>query len=127
MIIKITPDYEKAKSLIKIANMRFEFLETLDKNKFATIALETYYEILKELTSSILLIKGYKTIGEYAHKELFQKALELKIINTQEHNILDDLRIRRNTSSYDGVEVDKSFLNNEKQIISLIIKLKIYR
>ncbi len=123
MIIKITPDYEKAKSLSKIANMRLDFLKTIDKKRFTTITLETYYEIIKELASSILLIEGYKTIGEYAHKELLQKILELKIINNQEFNLADNLRIQRNISSYDGIETNNSFLDNEIQIKKLIEKL----
>jgi hypothetical protein len=124
MIITITPDKEKAKSISNIASMGLEFLRTIDKDKFPIIALETYYEIIKEQCSSILLIERYKTIGEYAHKELLQKIRELKIISEQEFRIVDDLRIRRNTSSYDGVETDTSFLNNKTKIEKIIEKLR---
>lgn len=124
MIIKITPDKEKTKSMLRIILMRVEFLKTIDKKRFPTIILETYYEILKELTSCLIMINGFKTSGEYAHKEMFQKLLELKQITYEDFILADNLRIKRNNSSYDGIETNIDFLNDEDRIKKLIEKLQ---
>ncbi len=70
MIIKVTPDIEKVKSILQLIKEREEFVSSIDQRKFPTNASENYYEILKELANALLLLNGLKTIGEYAHKDL---------------------------------------------------------
>ena len=70
MIIKVTPDKEKVKSILMLVENRGEFVSSIDIEKFPTIATENYYEIIKELVNALLLLDGLKTTGESAHKEL---------------------------------------------------------
>ena len=69
MIIKITPDKEKAKSMLSLIKNREKFLPSINIKEFSTIASEHYYEIIKELISIFLMLNGIKAIGENAHKE----------------------------------------------------------
>lgn len=117
MIIRVTPDREKATSMLNLASSRKEFLETIDKKRFPTMAAETYYEILKELTSAILLLEGIRTKGENAHKELLEEVNRRGIITPMENNLLNDLRIRRNDSYYEGKQVELNFIENKKELL----------
>tara|TARA_Y100000310_G_C20580410_1_gene762689 strand:- start:191 stop:592 length:402 start_codon:yes stop_codon:yes gene_type:complete len=125
MIIKITPDKEKAESILRMCEHRETTMKHIRGVGFPTIIAENYYEIIKELITALLLIEGIKTIGEYAHKELIQKLLEYDAFKIDEIKIIDDLRIRRNKSSYEGKPFEKIYLeNHEEQLIEIITKLK---
>jgi hypothetical protein len=125
MIIKVTTDKERVKSMIKLILDRERFISKIDINEFSTIATENYYEIIKELSTVLLLLEGLKATGEGAHKELINYLNTFKEFSEYEINLLDDLRIKRNKSSYEGKQVDKSYLENKKEkILNIINKQK---
>lgn len=125
MIIKVTPDKERVKSMIKLIENRLDFVKTINEASFSTIAAEHYYEIIKELAASILLLDGIKTIGETAHKELIESLAKYKEMEEYELKIINDLRIKRNKSYYEGKKIDSSYLENKKApLIKIIGKLK---
>ncbi len=126
MIINIFPDKEKVNSMMKLIEERMEFLKTLEeKNKFSTMIAENYYEIIKELGTAMLIIKGKKTIGENAHKEIIEYLLKEKEINEEEADIIQDLRIKRNKSLYEGKKIEEIYLENKKlELKQIIEKLK---
>jgi len=125
MIIKVTPDKEKVKSILMLVENRGEFVSSIDIEKFPTIATENYYEIIKELATALLLLDGLKTTGESAHKELIDSLLNYKEFTRYEIFLMNDLRVKRNKSSYEGKKVDKSYLQNKKEnVLALIRKLK---
>lgn len=125
-IIKITPNKEKAKSILKMVETTLEMIKTIDANKFPTNLIKEYYEILKELMITILLLDGYKTEGEGAHKKLIEYIGEnYKQFTEYEISLLDDLRIKRNKISYDGFFIKEDYLKRkEKDIQNIITKLK---
>lgn len=123
MIIKTTPDSEKVKSILRLIEDREKFVLSVDIEQFATIATENYYEIIKELATCLLLLDGLKTTGEGSHKELISYLSNYKGFSEYEISLMDDLRIKRNKSSYEGKKVDKSYLENKKDKIKNIIKL----
>tara|TARA_B100001971_G_C18205284_1_gene547177 strand:- start:592 stop:996 length:405 start_codon:yes stop_codon:yes gene_type:complete len=126
MIIKITPDIERAKSIIKRAEERENFTKNIDSIRFTSIKVENYYEVIKEFLVSLNLIKGLKTINENAHKELIELSSKNNIINEQESRLIDDLRIKRNKLLYEGKSIESIYLtNNEDKILSAIKRLKI--
>lgn len=45
-------------------------IEVIDITKFSSIVTKEYYDVIRELMSVILLLDGYKTYGERAHKKL---------------------------------------------------------
>lgn len=125
MIIKVTPDKEKVESMLKLIRNREEFVSSVDIEKFSTIATENYYEIIKELATAVLLLDGFKTTGENAHKELIDYLSNYNELSEYEISLINDLRIKRNKSSYEGKPIDKEYLRNKKDKLLIIIdKLK---
>lgn len=125
MIIKTTPDKEKAKSMMNLIDSREKFLSLASVDKFPTIASEEYYEIIKELATALLLLDGFKIMGEKAHKELIDYLSNYKDISKEEIVLIDDLRIKRNKSSYEGKPIERIYLENKKEkLLNVIKKLK---
>lgn len=125
MIIKVIPDKEKIKSILELTKERENFVSTIDHEKFSTNATENYYEILKELTGALILLDGLKSIGENAHKDLIDYLVHYKEFSEGEIIFLQDLRIKRNNSSYEGKKIDPSYLrNNKNKIIEIIRELR---
>jgi len=123
MIINTTPDKEKVKSILKMVKEREVFIDSIELTETSsTIISENYYEIIKELGVAILLLDGKRTVGEYAHKEVIEYLRDKRIINNLEYSISDDLRIKRNYSSYEGKRIPKDYISSRKEDISKIIK-----
>lgn len=122
-LIKITPDKEKAKNILKMVSLIEERIKGQEKSKMAALIITDYYEIIKELITAILLINGYKTLS---HKDLIDYIKEkYPEVSMHEISVLDDLRILRNRVTYEGFFIEVSYLNrNETLFKKLILKLK---
>ncbi len=122
-LIKITPDKEKVRSILKMIDLIAERINVQDKKKMSALIIADYYEILKELITAVLLIDGYKTLS---HKDLIDYLREkYKNFSSYEISFLDDLRVLRNRISYEGFFIESSYLErNENLLKSLVIKLK---
>ena len=125
-LVKITPNREKAKSIMKMAEITLAMITDIDKSKFSSNVTKEYYEIIRELISVILLLDGYKTIGEGAHKRMIEYLnANYKQFNAYEISLIDDMRILRNKIAYDGFFVKESYLERKLQDIKdIIAKLK---
>ena len=124
-LIKVNPDKEKAKSILQLVKDREDFVSTIDHEKFSTNATEAYYEIIKELASALILFEGLKAVGDNAHKDLIDYLINYKEFAEEEIMFINDLRIKRNNSSYDGKKIDPIYLkNNKSKIIGIATKLK---
>ncbi len=121
-LIKITPDKEKARSILKMTALLLERINKSDKEKFASLIITDYYEIIKELLTAILLIDGYKTLS---HKDLLDYVKEgYKEFSEYEISLLDELRVLRNRIAYDGFFVETPYLKRkEPEILKIIKKL----
>ena len=125
MPYKIFPDKEKARSIFRMALEREKSVSNLDPAMFATIVMENYYEIIKELATAILLLCGIKATGENAHKEILDSLKKYANFNSEEILILQDLRLKRNKSMYEGKQISPSYLeNNKSALLKIIDKLK---
>ena len=122
MIISIIPDREKVRSMMDLIGVRKEFIASVNTEKFPTIAVENYYEIIKELATAILLLEGLKAVGEYAHKETIEALSKCRGVEESEIRLMDDLRIKRNNSSYEGKQISPTYLENKKDKIMAIIE-----
>ena len=125
-LIKITPNKEKAKSIMKMVETTLEMVKQIDIAKFSSNVTKEYYDILRELITTLLLVDGYKTYGEGAHKKLIDY-LKSNYNEFSDYEILliDDLRITRNKISYDGFFVEKDYIERKlKDIQNIIEKLK---
>lgn len=125
-LIKITPNKEKAHSIFKMVKITLEMIKQIDKSKFPSNIAKEYYEVVRELISIILLLDGYKTIGEGAHKRQIEYLeANYKEFNKSEIAFIDDLRITRNKIAYDGFFVKESYIERKLVDIQRIIeKLK---
>lgn len=125
MIIKVTPNTEKAKSMLFLAEQKESFANTIDINQYPTNAAENYYDVIRELAFALLLLGGKKAMGEYAHKEAIDELSVHKEFSDEEISLIDDLRIKRNNSSYEGKPVDIAYVEYKKQKwLAVIQKMK---
>ncbi|MBS3135152.1 hypothetical protein J4406_02170 [Candidatus Woesearchaeota archaeon] len=122
-ISKVVKDKEKAKSLLKLVELREKNVKSLDKNEFITLIIEDYYEIIKELITAVMSVDGYKSLS---HELLVGYLAKFyKEFSMFEINIIDQLRRARNDIAYRGVMIRLEYLErNEKSILKIIQKLK---
>ncbi|MBW2974583.1 hypothetical protein KY366_02600 [Candidatus Woesearchaeota archaeon] len=125
-MIKITPNKEKAQSILKMVDTTIEMIKIIDVAKFSSNVTKEYYDIIRELMSIVLLLDGYKTYGEGAHKKLVEYLQSnYKEFNEYEVSLIDDLRITRNKIAYDGFFIDKDYIKRKiKDIQAIVKKLK---
>jgi len=122
-LIKITPDKERARSILKMISLIENRIKKEDKEEMAALIISDYYEVIKELITAILLVNGFKTLS---HKDLFEYLEEnYSQFTSNDFSILDSLRVLRNRISYEGFFVDLSYLTrNEFLFKEIITKLK---
>ncbi len=59
IIFKIPPDLERAKQMEKTADLRYEFWDMKIKEKFSSLKVEAYYEIIRDLIFAHLYKNGF--------------------------------------------------------------------
>jgi len=129
MIIKITPDLERAKSILNTAENTEKYIKEIIKKigigENQNVLVREYYEIIRELASAVLLSKGFKAVGENAHKETIEHLSNFRELSSQDIFEMQELRIRRNKSSYEGEPVKSPYFENKREKFDNIIsKLK---
>ena len=122
-LIKVTPDKEKVRSILKMISLLEERIASQDKERMSSLIISDYYEIIKELLTAVLLIDGYKTLS---HKDLVDYVdKNYREILNYEISTLHKLRVLRNRITYEGFLTDPLYLKrNEKIFLELIKKLK---
>jgi len=127
MIIKINPDLEKAKSIYGLVQSRKSAMPSLKQVSFPTVVAENYYEIIKGLIGINLLADNFKAIGVNVHRDLIEKFSKYTTLNNQEIATIQDLRIKRNKSLYEGKQIEGIYINNnEKKLMEIVLKLENY-
>lgn len=121
-IRKVKPDREMSKSMLKMIEVRVKALELKDRKEFASLVVEDYYEIIKEATTALMAIDGYKTLS---HEVLIGYLKEfLPQFSESEIALVDQLRQLRNKITYKGFFVTPDYLErNERRIKELVLKL----
>ncbi|HDR53682.1 MAG TPA: hypothetical protein ENN60_03370 [archaeon] len=119
---QVHPNKARAKSLLKMAYVRLEEVQTKDREKFASLAVEAYYEIMKEVATALMSIEGRQTSSHEALvaylKHTFPQFSRSEIL------LIDRLRKLRNAINYKGFFVTPDFLKrNEPRILNLISKM----
>ncbi|MFH0949126.1 MAG: hypothetical protein V1802_01415 [Candidatus Aenigmatarchaeota archaeon] len=131
-LIEITPDKERAKSLLGTVAMRLDAIKLLyktDSKKFASKIIEEYYESILELITALLSLDGFKTRGDMTGSHIIViDYLRENYSELKEHEIqlVDDLRKKRIGIKYYGRHVNIDYLiSNETSIKDIINKLKL--
>ena len=124
-IIRITPDREKAKSIIKMAETTLKMIEGINSRDFASNILKEYYDVIREFMATVLLLDGFKTTGEGAHKKLIEYIGKNYQFTEYEISLLNELRIIRNKISYNGFFITEDYLRRKKKsVLDIISKLR---
>ena len=130
-LIRITPDRERARSLLDTVSVRLDairLMQKADSRKFSSKVVEEYYESVLELITAIMSIDGFKTRSdapgshiaaiEYMHENYRE-------LDDGEIGMIDDLRKKRVGITYYGRHVREDYIeSNKKEIESIIEKLK---
>src|SRR3989344_7202056 len=72
MLRKVSPDPERARSLLHMAETSLALIQTFDKVRFPSNLIKEYYEVARELATILLLLDGVKASGEGAHAQQIQ-------------------------------------------------------
>jgi len=112
-----------ARAMLKMIETRMKALELKDREEFASLVVEDYYEILKEAITALMAVDGYKTLSHEVLigylKEFFPQFSEEEIL------LSDQLRQLRNKIAYKGFFVNPNFLErNEAKIKGIVLKAK---
>ena len=125
MINKITPNKQKALSLLKMAEITLERLENTDLGRYPSNSLVDYYEIIHKLLDAIACQSGIKVKGDGAHQELIDYISKKYKISEQIRLFLQRLGDYRNRISYDGFMIQKHYIiTNQPKIEEIILILK---
>jgi len=129
MLIKIQVDNEKAKSLLEMAERTEKSLKlvikTIGLTESSSLIAREYYEVIRELSTAILILDGLKSVGDNAHKETIDNLSKHNKLSQDEIHEMQDLRIKRNKNSYEGKPIEAVYLENKKHKLDIIIgKLK---
>ena len=119
---KIKENPEQAKALLQLAKRRLESIKKRRKDEYPQLLIESYYEAIKELISSLLAIHGYKS---YSHECLisFLKEYYPNFLDDYQLRFLDGMRKLRSDIQYRGRDVADDYLIRNSLTIEKIIEI----
>lgn len=120
-IIKVTPDAQRAKALLFLAEMRLKDISQKSL-EFAPLIAEGYYEAILELITAIMRFDGHSTLSH--EQAIAYLAKFYKEVPYSEIHLIDQLRRARHDITYRGILVQPGYLErNGKDILAVIEKL----
>ncbi len=126
VLVRITPDKEQAKSMLRMAKITCEMIKGIDAKRFPSNVVVEYYNVIRQLMAAIALLDGLKTKGEGAHVQLIEYINgHYKEITGYEIELISELRENRNRIEYDGFFVQEEYVQRKTgDIITVISKLE---
>lgn len=118
-IFKIKKDKIRAENIFLRAKDRFEFISFYPKDKVYKI-IEESFEVIKELSTSLMYFEGYKTLSHIKSIEFIQEKFDL--FSEKEFKLVDNLRKFRNGTMYYGEKISSDFLENHFENIDSLIR-----
>ncbi len=120
-IREISADNDKISSILHMCSVRLRFISKQDvDDETASIIVENYYEIIKELLTALLLNNGFKS----SNHECLLSFFSFKYPSYEyEASVMHLLKNIRNRIAYDGLFVEKSYLDKNKLEFEHIISL----
>jgi uncharacterized protein (UPF0332 family) len=121
----VQPDRERINSIIKMCRVRLRVTEEVKlDDQTASIIATDYYEIIKELLTALLLKHGLKSDNHECLIAFFKNRYPQYEYETSAIHQLKDVR---NRVSYEGIFVQKSYIEMNRlefrHIIELLEKL----
>ena len=114
-------DMALVEELMKLAEHREAFWKSVkEKSKiYPSLFFEGYYEIIKELTTAILIMDGWKALN---HECLFAYVKEKRQDLEVDFEYLLELKDLRNSIDYRGIQVSYSIWQENELRMELTIK-----
>ncbi|MCK4670401.1 MAG: hypothetical protein KAT43_04305 [Nanoarchaeota archaeon] len=113
-------DKSMAKELLALAEHKEQFWKEINKaDKYPSMYIEGYYEIIKELCTTILTLDGWKALN---HECLFAYIRNNKQDLELDFDYLLELKDTRNAIDYRGVRVSAELWKKNKLKIEIITK-----
>src|SRR3989338_7765731 len=122
MKVKITPDKQKAKALINMAQITLERLDKTEKEKYPSNTLCDYYDSIHKILDDIALCDGIKIKGEGAHQELIEYVKKEEYVDEKTRIFLQEMREYRNSITYEGFSITTTYIQQHTQTIKNTIK-----
>ena len=108
----VTIDLDKVRSMVKLCRVRLRVVQQIKLDEeTASIIAENYYEIIKELLTAFLLLAGRKSDNHECLIAFFKKSFPEK---EYELGVIYELKSIRNAIDYEGLFVEKSYLERNK-------------
>ena len=119
---KVRVNPEQAKALVILANRRRDSLKKRRNNEYPQLVIESYYEVIKEYITALLLYHGFKS---YSHECLiaFLPAFYPDFFDESQLQFLDSLRKLRTDIQYRGRDVADDYLVRNHKTIENILKI----
>ena len=122
IITETQPDEERSKQMLQMADIRLEFWSRDVDDKFITLKVEAYYDIIKELIFAHLYKNGYNCINHLCLIAYLKEKIQDFDFEIQK---IDELRKVRNEINYRGLTIKKDYLErNELEFKNIIKRLK---
>ncbi len=121
MIINTEPDNEKAKALVKMADITIERIKDTNKEKYPSNVLTDYYNVIRNLLEAITSKKGIKIKGEGAHINIINYVCKEYQLDESVRQFIQELRDYRNRTYYEGFNIKKEYIKTNEPIIKEII------
>lgn len=119
-LLKVAIDKNKVGSILKMVEIRLKRVQNTRDEEFASLLVEDYYELIKELATAVLNLEGYKTLS---HKLLFDVlAKRFNVFTDAEIDVIDDLRKTRNRIVYDGFFVKQQYISSRMSSVQKIVE-----
>jgi uncharacterized protein (UPF0332 family) len=117
----VQPDTERIKSILKMCEVRLRVTEAVElDDQTASVIAADYYEIIKELLTALLLKNGLKSDNHECLIAFFKNKYPKYEYEIQAIHQLKDVR---NRVSYEGIFVQKSYIEMNKLEFKHIIEL----
>jgi hypothetical protein len=128
-ILEITPDSERARSLLRMAETRLDAIKLFkpDKIKFSSKIVEEYYGAILELITAIMCLDGRKVSSDAKNNHMItiEYLKSYKEFWQAEISLIDEVRKKRAGITYYGRDVEPEYIDRkEKSLIDVINKLK---
>ncbi|MEK6841864.1 MAG: hypothetical protein AABX91_01795 [Nanoarchaeota archaeon] len=116
--IKVTPNKQKAMSLVEVAEGRINVFKMDLNEKTANYIFEDYYTSVLEFVQAIVFLKGYKVNNHICLGFFLRDFLKKEEL----FRTFDDCRFKRNSLMYYGKKMDfevaKEAINKSKSLLS---------
>ncbi len=118
-IRKVMIDYDKIRSIRKLCEVRLRVVQQIKLDpETASLIAEDYYEIIKELLTALFLLSGRKSDNHECLITFFKKSYPEKEYET---TLIHELKRIRNAINYEGLFVDKNYLErNTLEFLQII-------